>query len=179
MNAFNKLIAEYKDNDITKLMDELYILNYKDGHSVAFSKRRLDDDDLTEENKAKILNSVKPVDLDIDTSFTIESTKSGTMSYFDNKKIMLKEKEYSCRKKSLMSLVSQCKHKLIIKFNNKSVKLKDTKRDVRISYKDGEKFKGDLYDYLPNSRYITDKNSNIYLIFRIKDEKNLIKLSIN
>jgi len=179
MKEFNKLIADYEDGDIKKLMDDIFILNYKDGHSVAFEHRRLKVDNLTKENKAKILKHVKQVDLDTDTSFIIEDDDETTISHFNNKKLIIKEKKYSCRKASFMSLSSDCKYKMDIEFNNKTIKLKDTYRKYRGSLKDGGKLKGDLYRHLSNSKRITDKNGDIYLLFWEKDEHNLIKLPIN
>jgi len=91
MKIFNKLIDDFKDNDITILMDDIFILNYKDGHSVAFEHRRLRDTDFKKENKEKILKYVKSIDLDIDTSYISKQTKEGATNYFENKKIVIKE----------------------------------------------------------------------------------------
>ena len=179
MKVFNKLITDYKDNDITKLMDDIYFLNYKDGHSVAFSCSRLRDNDLIEENKEKIVKNVKVIDLDTDTSYISKQTKEGTTNYFENKKIVIKEETYSCRKTSFMSLVSGCKYKINIEYNNKTIKLKDKERRTRYSYVNGKRISEELNRYLPNSKYITDKNGNIYLMFWEDDKHNLIKLPIN
>lgn len=178
MKVFNKLIAEYKDNDIIKLMDDIFILNYKDGHSVAFERRRVKDTDLTKENKEKILKHVIQVDLETDISFDIANKDKGVISHFNNKQLIIKEKRYSCRKASFMSLYSGCKYKMNVEFNGKTIELKDTNRKYRRSLYDGGYLEGDLYKYLPNSRRITDKNGNIYLLFWKKDKLNLIRLPI-
>jgi hypothetical protein len=179
MDELNKLLADCEDNHIQNLHNDIFIVNYQDGHSIAFHKKRLEDKKLTKENKEKVLKHSKLIDLDIDTSYAGVSTDIGVTNYFDNKKLLIKEESYSCRRTSFMSLVSGCKYKIDIEFNNKTVKFKDTKRRTRLSYVAENTMSVDLNKYLPNSRYITDKNGDIYILFWIKDEHNLIKLPIN
>jgi len=178
MKGFNKLIADYGHNDIKKLMDDVFILNYRDGHSVAFKHRRLKDTDLTKENKAKILKHVKQVDIDTDTSYMNKSEKKSATNYFDNNKLIIKERSYSCRKASMMSLTSSCKYKITVEFKDKKFQLKDTERRGRYSIVGKKRLRVDLYNYLPNSKRITDKKGNIYLIFWEKDVHNLIKIPV-
>jgi len=179
MVKLNKLLVDCEDNNIQNLHNDIFIVNYQNGHSIAFHKRRLKDEKLTKENKEKVLKHAKLIDLDIDTSFAGVSTDIGVTNYFDNKKLLIKEESYSCRRTGFMSLVSGCKYKIDIEFNNKTVKFKDAKRRTRLSYVAENTMSVDLNKYLPNSRYITDKNGDIYILFWIKDEHNLIKLPIN
>ncbi len=177
MKVFNKLVADYKDNDIQKLMTEIYILNYKDGHSVAFERKRMKNRNLTNENKTKILKYVNQIELDTDTSFICKSSKGGLVNYFDTNKLVIKEKSYSCRKEHFMSLSSDCKYKISISFNNKTVKLKDTQRRPRYSYANSERVRVELNRYLPNSKYITDASGNVYILFWENNKHNLVSVS--
>ena len=186
MKKLNKIISDYNDNDIQRffgnmhehLHNNLIILNYKDKNPIAFYAQRLRKrNNLNPENKTKIENIQRLVYFVSDTSYTIKHAKNGAINYFENKKITIQEKSYSCRKQSFMSLVSLCKYAIYITNKNKTFKLKNNKRDSRISLVNGETFSVNLNKKLPNSRYITDKNGDIYLIFG--KELNFIKIPKN
>ena len=176
MMQLNNLISEYKNNDIHEVFGKFIIFNYKDGSSIAFYEKRVRNNSMTEENKTKIKNNQKIIKYVNDTSYTIIETKNGVDNFFENNKIIITEKVYSCRKPSFMSLITKCKYNIKINSNNKTITLKDKKRDTRISFYNGSRINAELNEYIPNSRYITDKYGNIYINFTVKEHRKLIKI---
>jgi len=122
---------------------------------------------------AQTVKSVK------DTSYSIEVKKRrNVINYFEDKKISIEEETYSCKKESMMSLVSQCRYKIRINYKNKTVELKDKHRTTRYSIWNKQDLDVDLNKNIPFSRYITDKSGNIFLIFDIEKETKLIKIPV-
>ncbi len=177
MNKLNLLIEEYDNSDIQEIFGKIIILSQKNKKSIAFYNRRVRNSSMASENKIKINNYQKIIKYVNDTSFTLKKTKNGVDNYFENNKLTINEKVFSCRKPSFMSLISNCKYKINIKVNKKIISLKDTHRDTRISYYNSSRISAELIDYIPNSRYITDKFGNIYINFTIKKQRKLIKIS--
>lgn len=183
LKKLNELVSEYEDNNIIsyKRHFDVYVLNYADGHAVViYGIRLVGINPLEKENIEKIKRLAKPVENAIDTTYSIEIKKRGkVINYFENKKLSIEEKSYSCKREGVMSLVSQCKYKIKIKYNSKAVTLKNEHRETRFSFWKDNNLDVDLNSHIPYSQYITDNKGNIYLIFDIEGESKLIKIPVN
>ncbi len=182
MKYFNDKISDFEGESIISLLDELYILNYKNGEQLALYSRILRTKKTEEKNRNKIENFANIISSQVDTSYYRENIrKKRTVNYFENKKYIIKEHIYLCRKKSIMSLVSSCKYKIQVVVNKDNIRLKDKIGRQRALYKGWGKGKWNcnLFKYLPNSKYITDIDGNIYFLFYLKNEQSLIKIPVN
>jgi len=182
VEELNKLFDEYTGNKIQKYEKhhEIYVFNYPDGHAIAIYEDRLRGvNPLSNKNIEKIKRLAQTVKSVKDTSYSIEVKKrKNVINYFENKKISIEEKTYSCKRQSMMSLVSQCRYKIRIKYNDKTFELNDKHRTTRLSIWNHIDLDVNLNENIPFSRYITDINGNIYLIFDVEKETKLIKIPI-
>ena len=182
VEELNKLFAEYTGNNVQRYdkHHDIFVFNYQDEHSIAiYYDRLIGVRPLSDENIVKINQLAKIIENNIDSSYYIDIKKHrNVINYFENKKISIEEKTYSCKKESFMSLVSQCKYKIKIKYKDKTVNLKDEYRKTRFSFWDDKDLGVNLNTNIPFSRYITDNKGNIYLSFCIDGELKLIKIPV-
>jgi len=183
LEKLNRLVAEYKDDKLIsyKKCIDVYVFNYADDHAVAMYGTRLEGLNLLEkENIAKIKRLAKPVENARDTSYFIKIKKDGSViNYFENKKLSIEEKSYSCKNEEPIRVITQCKYKIKVKYKNKAVTLKNEHRETRFSTWKDNYLNVDLNEYIPYSQYIADKNGNIYIFFDIEEKTKLIKIPVS
>jgi len=181
LKYFNAKISDFDGESIISLLDGLYILNYKNGEQLALYSRILRSKKTEDKNRNKIKDFANIISPQVDTSYYRENIRrKGTVNYFENKKYVIKERVYSCRKKSIMSFVSSCRYKMKVVMNDENVRFKDSRGRQRALYNrlGKGKWNCNLFKYLPNSKYITDIDGNIYILFYFKNEQSLIKIPV-
>ena len=173
---FDKLISECSGIDYIMSGEKgLVLLKYPDKKGVAFLSYKKDISKSGEENK-KTLRYIPMVK---DTTFRIETTFFKTINYIDNNRIIVDEREYSCKRNFFKVSIASCKYKMKIKHKNSKVVLKDTTMDSRVFWYGSKIIKGMFYEVIPTpSIRITDKYDNIYFMFNINGSRKMIKLPV-
>jgi len=171
----SKFIQSLKINTVSILpTEQIYILHLEDSSAIALYN--------TISNKiTDITGTIAPISqkvfCDVDSTFKAENIGAKqTINYFEDKKIVIEETSYLCEFK-LMGYTKGCRYKIKITRNKKSVKLKDKSRKPRALGWGKDHWNNDINDKIPYSKYITDKNGDIYLPFYFGEEQNLIKIS--
>ena len=80
-----------------------------------------------------------------------------------------------------MSYLDNCRYKVRVIVNNKSITIRDKEPDNRAVYKDwgNKEWNCDIHTRIPASKYITDKYGNIYLPFKVSGSNCIVKIPIN
>jgi len=183
-NRINNFITDSENLKVEKL-SRYYIVTKKNGRKIAA--------DLTEFNyadkelKKTFMESVSWIKTRYNEEYSRKNIGSKiTVNYFGKSDIVVEEKNYGRERfRGLMVFTSpNYKNKMKIKCRNKSYILKDKIRRSRFitrGWGKGE-WNCNLYERIPYSMYITDKNDDIFLLFYNTKSKyktyNLIRVRL-
>ena len=80
-----------------------------------------------------------------------------------------------------MDLPPACRYTMKILSENKRIVFRDRKRRRRLTQHTwlDKVWNCDLIDHIPNSKFICDKNGDIYLMFDFGDRTDLLKFSMH
>ena len=175
IDRYNEALFNFDGEKAILIAGDVYILDYKDNTSIAFYQKVLLNDCTEEKNREKI-KAIEDVNMcSTDTSYYSDNIdKKNTISYFENKKTVIKEQAYFCKifRPIMYNGPNPCWYKMEIISSGKNIILKDKIRMQR------SMFSG-LSKKLPYSNYLSDKNGDIYLLFEFGDEKHFIKIPMN
>ena len=176
----DKDIPNFDIQSIDVLLPYYNILNLKNGSSV-FTYEEYIETFLSNEQNSKIdiyyLTRIK------DSTFQKGYLKKKrTINYFENNKIIIDEQVYHCNYFavffSIWSPPLPCRYKMKLTSGKFKLKLKDKGSRNAYMMKKGIWWSGRIEWDIPESKYITGVNGDIYLPFYVGDDKCLIKISM-
>ncbi len=170
------LIHEIKSLEIFSLTYN--IINLKNGTSF-YTYEKYVEKIISKEQKKKIKINTLSAKKEPSYKLNIISKKK-VISSFENEKIIMKEQSYHCNYFAVIFSIWNpplpCRYKIKITQGDFKLKLKDKRsRDAYMIKSEGYSG-GRLRVKIPESRYITDVNGEIYLPFYNGDNQNLIRI---